>query len=50
MSYTHVNASTQFVQANGIRFAYRRFGKDSAVPLLFMQLPGRHGPLGSGRH
>jgi pimeloyl-ACP methyl ester carboxylesterase len=36
MKYTHVNAPTQFVQANGIRFAYRRFGKDSAVPMLFM--------------
>jgi hypothetical protein len=37
MTYTHVSAPTQFVQANGIRFAYRRFGKGSAVPLLFMQ-------------
>jgi pimeloyl-ACP methyl ester carboxylesterase len=37
MKYTHVNGPTQFVQANGIRFAYRRFGEDSAMPLLFMQ-------------
>jgi pimeloyl-ACP methyl ester carboxylesterase len=26
-TYTHQNAPTQFVEANGIRFAYRRFGK-----------------------
>jgi hypothetical protein len=24
---THQTAPTQFVEANGIRFAYRRFGK-----------------------
>ena len=36
MTYTHVNAPTQFVQANGIRFAYRRFGTDSGTPLLFL--------------
>jgi pimeloyl-ACP methyl ester carboxylesterase len=37
MTQTHVTAPTQFIDANGIRFAYRRFGKDHAVPLLFMQ-------------
>jgi pimeloyl-ACP methyl ester carboxylesterase len=37
MTHTHVTAPTQFVEANGIRFAYRRFGKDAGVPLLFMQ-------------
>src|SRR5260370_34439440 len=26
-TYTHQNAPTQFVEADGIRFAYRRFGK-----------------------
>src|SRR6266850_1071317 len=26
-TYTHQTAPTQFVEANGIRFAYRRFGK-----------------------
>src|SRR5882762_1726230 len=26
-TYTHQSAPTQFVEANGIRFAYRRFGK-----------------------
>jgi pimeloyl-ACP methyl ester carboxylesterase len=32
-----VSAPTLFVEANGIRFAYRRFGPDNGVPLLFMQ-------------
>jgi pimeloyl-ACP methyl ester carboxylesterase len=36
MTYTHISAPTQFVQAGGIRFAYRRFGQDTGVPLLFM--------------
>ena len=33
--YTHQTAPTQFVQANGIRFAYRRFGKAVGVPIVF---------------
>jgi len=37
MIHTHQTAPTQFVEANGIRFAYRRFGKPGAVPLVFMQ-------------
>ena len=32
---SHQTAQTQFVNANGIRFAYRRFGKPGGVPLLF---------------
>ena len=36
MSYTHVTAPTQFVEAGGIRFAYRRFGAGGGVPLFFM--------------
>ena len=36
-AHTHQTAPTQFVQANGIRFAYRRFGKPSGVPLVFNQ-------------
>lgn len=28
-------APTQFIEANGIRFAYRRFGKIQVVPLVF---------------
>ena len=34
-TYTHQTAPTQFVQANGIRFAYRRFGKAGGVPVVF---------------
>ena len=37
MFYTHQTAPTQFVEANGIRFAYRRFGKLNSLPLLFNQ-------------
>jgi pimeloyl-ACP methyl ester carboxylesterase len=33
--HTHQTAPTHFVEANGIRFAYRRFGKAGAVPLVF---------------
>jgi pimeloyl-ACP methyl ester carboxylesterase len=32
--YTHQTAPTQYVDANGIRFAYRRFGKTGSVPLV----------------
>jgi pimeloyl-ACP methyl ester carboxylesterase len=35
--HNHQTAPTQFVEANGIRFAYRRFGKVSGVPLVFNQ-------------
>src|SRR5467141_3453476 len=34
---THQTAPTQFVEANGIRFAYRRFGKAGGVPVVFNQ-------------
>ena len=34
-AYTHQTAPTQFVDAAGIRFAYRRFGKAGSVPLVF---------------
>lgn len=37
MAHTHQNAPTQFAEANGIRFAYRRFGKPNGVPLVFNQ-------------
>jgi pimeloyl-ACP methyl ester carboxylesterase len=37
MTYRHVTAPTQFVEANGIRFAYRRFGQEGDTPLVFMQ-------------
>ena len=32
----HVTAPTIYVEAAGIRFAYRRFGADKGVPLLFI--------------
>src|SRR5260221_627900 len=35
-THTHQTAPTQFVEANGIRFAYRRFGL-GGVPLVFNQ-------------
>jgi pimeloyl-ACP methyl ester carboxylesterase len=34
---THVDAPTRFVDAGGIRYAYRRFGSDIGVPLIFLQ-------------
>src|SRR3954465_12971568 len=37
MIHSHQTAPTQFVEANGIRFAYRRFGKAGGVPLVFNQ-------------
>jgi pimeloyl-ACP methyl ester carboxylesterase len=35
--YAHQTAPTQFVEASGIRFAYRRFGKANGVPIVFNQ-------------
>lgn len=35
MIHTHQTAPTQYVEANGIRFAYRRFGNAAGVPLVF---------------
>src|ERR1700688_2151070 len=32
--HTHQTAPTQFVEATGVRFAYRRFGKPGRVPLV----------------
>jgi pimeloyl-ACP methyl ester carboxylesterase len=37
MTHTHQTVPTQFVEANGIRFAYRRFGKSGGIPLVFNQ-------------
>jgi hypothetical protein len=34
-TYSHQTAPTQFVEANGIRFAYRRFGNHRGVPTVF---------------
>jgi pimeloyl-ACP methyl ester carboxylesterase len=36
-SYSYETAPTRFVEADGIRFAYRRFGKSGERPLLFLQ-------------
>ena len=35
--HTHETAPTQSVEANGIHFAYRRFGKAGGVPIVFNQ-------------
>src|SRR5258708_36907057 len=35
---THQSARTRFtIEAKGVRYAYRRFGKETGVPLLFLQ-------------
>jgi pimeloyl-ACP methyl ester carboxylesterase len=40
-NYTHNTVPTEFIETNGISFAYRRFGKKSGVPLVFnMHLNG----------
>src|SRR5260370_5121774 len=36
-TYTAVTVPTQFVEANGIRFAYRRWGKRSGLRVVFNQ-------------
>ncbi len=36
-AHTHQTAPTQFVEADGVRYAYRRFGKAGGVPLVFNQ-------------
>ena len=35
MNHARQTAPTQFVETNGIRFAYRRFSKAGGVPLVF---------------
>ena len=37
MSNSAITAPTQFLQTNKEKYAYRRFGKKSKYPLLFMQ-------------
>ena len=36
MTNTHITAPTEIAEANGVRFAFRRFGNSDGVPLLFM--------------
>ena len=33
-NHSHQTAPTQYVEANGVRFAYRRFGKTGGVPIV----------------
>ena len=35
--YTHDTAPTEYVEAGGIRFAYRRFGYPERTPIVFFQ-------------
>jgi pimeloyl-ACP methyl ester carboxylesterase len=35
-NFTHETVPTQFVEADGIGYAYRRFGKAGTIPLLFL--------------
>ena len=37
MNHSRETATTQFVKADGVRYAYRRLGKSGSVPLLFME-------------
>ena len=37
MKLTHASAPTRHVEANSVRFAYRRFGQTGGVPLVLMQ-------------
>ena len=36
MTATHLTAPTRFIEVDGDRFAYRRWGRPSGVPLLFV--------------
>src|SRR5260370_2995671 len=33
---THLPAPTRFIEANGVRYAYRRFGPEEGTPLVFL--------------
>lgn len=34
---THNNAPNQFVEADGVRYAYRHFGAQTGVPVILLQ-------------
>ncbi len=36
MNDTHLTAPTRFIEANGVRYAYRRFGSEEGAPLVFL--------------
>ncbi|ONH29723.1 alpha/beta fold hydrolase [Pseudofrankia asymbiotica] len=35
--FSHVSAPTRYAEANGVRYAHRRFGGGTGTPLLFLQ-------------
>src|SRR6266446_8573633 len=35
--HSHATAPTRFVTANGVRYAYRRFGAETGTPVVFLQ-------------
>src|ERR1700694_1433863 len=37
MTHTYATAATRYIQAGATRYAYRRMGADSGVPLIFLQ-------------
>ena len=37
LTITHQTATTEFVEADGVAYAYRRFGRPSTSPLVFLQ-------------
>lgn len=37
MTDTHISAPTRYIESDGVRFAYRQFGAETGVPLLFLQ-------------
>ena len=36
-SYTHNTAPTEFIEADGTRFTYRRFGNPTGTPMVLLQ-------------
>jgi len=36
-TYTHNTAPTRYVEAGGVRFAYRRFGRPTGLPIVLLQ-------------
>ena len=37
MANSHNTTPTQFIEASGVRYAYRRFGASNGTPLVFLQ-------------
>jgi pimeloyl-ACP methyl ester carboxylesterase len=37
MNYSHETAPTQFIEADGVRYAYRRFGMGDRAPIVLLQ-------------